>query len=84
MIGPTVANVGTTPTDTGIQRRRAQVVGSGDGMDVTGQVQVEILHRDDLRVPAAGGTTFNAESWSLRRLADHCHDTFAEMCAEGL
>ncbi len=42
-----------------------QVVGGGDGMDVTGEMQVEILHRDDLRIPAPGSTTLDAKGRPL-------------------
>jgi len=36
-----------------VDGRRQQVVGRRDGVDVARQVQVELLHGDDLRIPAA-------------------------------
>ncbi len=39
----------------GVDGRCHQVVGDGHGVDIAGQVEVEFLHRDDLRIPAAGG-----------------------------
>ncbi len=33
----------------GVDLRREQVVGGGDGVDVAGQVQVELVHGDHLR-----------------------------------
>jgi len=53
-----------------INRRRQQVVGSRDGVDVAGQVQVEVFHRDHLRVAAAGCPALDAKGGTLRRLAD--------------
>ena len=35
-----------------------EVVGSGDGVDVPSQVEVEVLHGDDLRVAPARSTTW--------------------------
>ena len=46
-----------------------QVVGSTDGMEVTGKVQVDILHGDDLSPAAAGSTALNAKDGAKRRLA---------------
>ena len=39
-------------------------------MDITGQMEIEILHRDHLRISAAGCATFDAKSWTLRGLPD--------------
>ena len=52
-----------------VDHRRQQVVGSGDGVEVAGEVQVEQLHRDDLAVAAAGGAALDAERRAHRRLA---------------
>ena len=62
----------------------AQVVRGGDGMDVAGQVQVEIFHRDDLRISAACRAALDAEGRSLRWLADDGDDALAEMRAQRL
>ena len=47
-----------------------EVVGRPDGMDVAGQVEVEVLHRDDLAVAAAGRPALDPEDRPERRLAD--------------
>ena len=38
-------------------------------MEVAGEMQVDVLHRHDLRVTAAGGAAFHAEAGPQRRLA---------------
>src|SRR5450756_1831318 len=48
-------------------------------MDVAGQVQVEVFHRDNLRVAAAGCTALDAKSRPLRGLADASEHRFSEM-----
>jgi hypothetical protein len=67
-----------------IDRGGQQVVGGGDGVNVAGQVQVEILHRDDLRIAAACRAALDAEGRPLRGLADGGKDPFAEVRAQGL
>ena len=44
-----------------VHHRRAQVVRRSDRVHVTGQMQVEQLHRHDLAVPASGRTTLDPE-----------------------
>jgi hypothetical protein len=46
-----------------------QVVGQRDGREVAGEVEVDVLHRHDLRVTAAGGAALHAEHRAERRLA---------------
>ena len=48
----------------------AEVVGRADRVDVAGQVEVEVLHRDDLAPPAAGGAALDPEDRPEARLAD--------------
>jgi hypothetical protein len=67
-----------------IQRGGHQVVRGGDGVDVARQVQVEIFHRDDLRIPAARRAALDAKGRSLRRLADGGDDLLAEVRAQRL
>ncbi|MGD0997918.1 MAG: hypothetical protein ABR941_06315 [Thermoleophilia bacterium] len=38
-----------------------QVVGGADGVNVAGEMKIQILHGDDLRVAAAGGAALDAE-----------------------
>ena len=44
-----------------VEERAGQVVRRADGVDVAGQVEVEVLHRDDLAVAAAGGAALDPE-----------------------
>ena len=53
--------------------RRQQVVGRADGVEVAGEVQVDVLHGNDLGVAAAGRTALDAEHRAERRLAQR-HD----------
>ena len=55
--------------DRGVDHRRQQVVGRRDGVDVAGEVEVEVLHRDDLGQTAAGGAALDAEHRAQRGLA---------------
>src|SRR3954454_25276667 len=47
-----------------------QVVGSPDGMDVAGEMEVEVLHRYDLAVPTGRGAALDPEHRTERRLPD--------------
>ena len=58
------------PIDVVVDQGRKQIVGSGDRVEVTGEMQVHVLHRDDLRIAAAGSTTLDAEVRPERSLAD--------------
>jgi hypothetical protein len=51
---------------------------------LTGQMQVELLHGNDLAVAAAGCATLDAKGWALRRLADAGEGDLAEVGAKGL
>ncbi len=44
-----------------IQHGAAQVVGRGHGVNIAGEVQVDVLHGQHLGVSAAGGAAFDAE-----------------------
>ncbi len=59
--------------DVRVQQGRQQVVGRADGVEVAREVQVDVLHGDDLGVPAAGRTAPEAEHGAERRLAQR-HD----------
>ena len=67
-----------------VDGRGQQVIGCGDGVDIAGQVQVEIFHRDDLAVTAAGRAAFDAKGRTLAGLADAGEDPLAEVGAERL
>ena len=52
-----------------VEHSSQQVVGGTNSMEVTGKVQVDVLHGDDLRPAAAGGTALDAKDGAERRLA---------------
>ncbi len=64
--------------------RGKQVVGSRNGVDVPGQMQVEVFHRDDLRIPAAGRPALDAKGGTLRRLADAGEHALPQVRAQRL
>src|SRR5829696_332096 len=59
------------------------VVGLGDRVDVTDEVQIERLHRHDLAVAAAGGAALDTEHRTHRGLAHRHRRRFADVL-EGL
>ncbi len=67
--------------DVVVDHGRQQVVGRGDGVDVAGHVEVELLHRHDLAVAAAGRAALDAEGGPLRRLADGDGGGLADVAA---
>ena len=56
----------------------------GDGVDVAGEVEIELLHGNDLAVAAAGRAALDTEGRALAGLADAGENFLAEMRAEGL
>ena len=64
--------------DRGVEHRRQQVVRGADRVDVAGEVEVEVLHRHDLRHAAAGRAALDAEHRSERRLAQARHRSLAD------
>ena len=60
-----------------------QVVGRADGVDVAGEVEVEVLHRDDLGVAAARRAALDAEDRAQGWLADAGDHLLADV-AQGL
>ena len=61
-----------------VDHRREQVVGRADGVDVAREVEVQVLHRDQLRVAAAGRAALDAEDRAQRRLAQGQHGVDTE------
>ncbi len=57
------------PVDVIVDHRREQVVGGSDRVKIAGEMQVDRVHRDDLRIAAAGGAAFQPEAGAERRLA---------------
>ena len=70
--------------DADVDGRGQQVVRGRDGVDVPGQVEVEVLHGHDLGVSAAGGAALDAEGRAHAGLADDRDHLFPQMGAEGL
>jgi hypothetical protein len=56
-----------------------QIVRRSDGVKIAGEVQIDVLHRHDLCITAAGGATFHAERRAKRRFADAQHRLLADM-----
>ena len=54
-------------------------MGGGDGVDIAGEVQVDIFHRRDLRVAAAGAAALHAEAGAQRGLAQTDGGSFAQV-----
>ena len=52
-----------------VDQRREQIVGLRDRIEVAGEMEVDVLHRDHLRVAAARGASLDAEHRAQRRLA---------------
>jgi hypothetical protein len=56
--------------DVVVDERSGEVVRRAHRVDVAGEVEVEVLHRNDLAVAAASGPALDPEHRSERRLAD--------------
>ena len=61
-----------------VDQRGEQVVRGGDGREVAGEVQVDVGHRHDLAVAAAGSAALHAEDRAHRRLAQAGHRALAQ------
>ena len=75
------ANVETelvTEIDVVVDERSEQVVRDADGVEVAREMEVDVLHRRDLRVAAAGAAAFDAETRAERRLAHADHGLLAD------
>ena len=70
--------------DAGVDGRGQKIVGGRHGVDVPGQVEVEVLHGHDLGIAAAGGAALDAEGRPHAGLADDGDDLLAQVGAEGL
>ena len=57
------------PVDVVVNHRGEQVVGDADGVEVAGEMEVDILHRHNLGIAAAGRPALHAEAGSERGLA---------------
>ena len=59
--------------DVRVEQRREQVVGRTDGVEVAGEMQVDVFHGNNLGVAATGRTALDTEHRAERRLAQR-HD----------
>ena len=59
-----------------VEQRRDHVVRRGDGVEVAGEVEIDLLHGQDLGVSAAGCAAFHAETGAERGFAQG-NDRFA-------
>ena len=66
------------PVDVVVDHRGQQVVGRGDGVEVAGEMQVDLVHRHDLRIAAAGGAALHAEARPERGFAQADHRARAD------
>ena len=62
-----------------VDERGEQIVRGRDRVQVAGEVEVQVLHRDDLRVAAARGAALHAEDGAERRLAQAEHRLAPEL-----
>mmetsp|Transcript_27402 Transcript_27402/g.71923 ORF Transcript_27402/g.71923 Transcript_27402/m.71923 type:complete len:317 (+) Transcript_27402:847-1797(+) len=67
-----------------VNRGRHEIVGSRDGVDVAGEVQIELVHGDDLGIAAAGGPALDPKRWALRRLSETRKGGSTEGCTKRL
>ena len=56
-----------------------KVVGCADGMEVAGEVEVDVLHGNNLCVAAACSAAFNAEYRSKGWLTESYHNVLAQL-----
>ena len=66
------------PIDVIVDHRREQIVGGADGVEIAGEMEIDVLHRHHLRVAAAGGAALHAEAGPEARLADADDGLLAE------
>ena len=70
--------VGVALVDAVVHHGRQQVVGRADGVQVAGEVQVDVLHGHHLGVAAAGRAPLDAEHRPQARLPQAEHGLFAQ------
>ena len=70
--------------DAGVNGGGEEIVSGGDGVNVAGQVQIEIFHRHDLGVATAGGTALYAKRRAHRGLTDNRNDALVQLKPESL
>ena len=68
----------------GVDRGGQEIVGGRDGVDVTGEVEIHLLHGQDLSVPTSRRAALDPERRALGGLTDARHGGAVEMRSEGL
>ena len=56
--------------DVVVQQGGNHVVGGRDGMEISGEVEVDLLHRKDLGIATACSPALHSEAWTERRLTE--------------
>ena len=69
--------------DVVVQQRRQQVVRQRNRVEVAGEVQVDVFHRNDLRMAATGSAPLHAEHRPQRGFAQGDHRAFTD-AVEGI
>ena len=64
--------------DVVVEHRGEEVCRRADRVKVAGEVEVDVLHRDDLGIAAAGGPALHAEDRAERRLAQRNTRAFSD------
>ena len=67
---PQIDSQGVAVVDVVVQHRGQEIVGQFDGVEIAGEMEVDVLHGDDLGVAAAGSAALHAEARPQRRLAE--------------
>ena len=68
-----------SPIDVIVDQGGEQIVRRGDGVEIAGEMQVDVFHRHDLGVAAARRAALHAEGRPERRLAQTQHRLLADM-----
>ena len=66
------------PVDVVVQHRRQQIMGGGDGVEIAGEMEVDILHRHHLGMAAAGRTALDAKAGAEGGFAQADHGAVAQ------
>ena len=66
------------PVDVIVDERSQKIVGRGDGVEIAGEVEVDVLHWHHLGIAAAGRAALHAEAGAQARLAQADHRPFAD------
>ncbi len=67
------------PVDVVVDQRGEQIVRRRDGVEIAREVEVDVLHRDHLRVAAARRAALHAEARPERGLAQRAHRLLADV-----